>query len=163
MLLRRVSILSVLLLSLGGVMALANPNSKGVIPSIVPTFEGQPPQKQSRLRLMEELNLTSEQMQQLHSIQQQYRSQINNQRQELALAQEKLAELMASTATVDQIRTQHEQVQEFSQQLGELSFESMLAMRDVFTPTQRHRFAQLMEQRQDEVSNHTQQQKRLDR
>jgi Spy/CpxP family protein refolding chaperone len=63
-------------------------------------------------------------------------------------ASQELRDLMAGTASADQIRTKHQQLQQLRQQLEEVTFESTLASREVLTPDQRKQLAQLMEQRQ---------------
>lgn len=148
LLISRASISSVLLLSLGGVVAVANSNS--LSPQFVAQdLMGQGPQQLGRPRLMQQLDLTPEQQQQLQSVRQQYASQISQQHQALRQAQQKLADMMAGTASDSEIRNQYRQVELLRQQVGELHLESMLAMRGVLTPEQRSRFAQLMEQRRD--------------
>ena len=153
MLLRRVSALSVLLLSLGGFVVLANPKPDFFPPLMAQSFEGPPGHNWSKPRLMEELNLTQEQQQQLQAIRSQYKDQISQQQDELRQASEELRSLMTSDADANQIRPKHQQVQQLRQQLEALHFESMLAMREVLTPEQRQEFAQLMERRRDEFRN----------
>jgi Spy/CpxP family protein refolding chaperone len=60
---------------------------------------------------------------------------------------------MAGNASADEIRAKHRQVQELRQQMEEVSFESMLAMREVLTPEQRSQFARLIEQRRANFRN----------
>ncbi|MGB5962938.1 MAG: hypothetical protein WBG73_20035 [Coleofasciculaceae cyanobacterium] len=56
---------------------------------------------------------------------------------------------MASTATAEQIRTKRDQVLGLRQDLEKLTFESMLATREVLALKQRLQFAQLMERHQN--------------
>jgi periplasmic protein CpxP/Spy len=143
---RRVSILSVALLTLVGAVALAKPNS--LFPQ---TFAQNPallPQKQRQPKLMDQLNLNPDQKQKLKAIHQQYKDKISQKKQAVRQANQELRDLMAGTATVEQVRTKHDQVQGLRQDLEKLSFESMLATREVLTVEQRLQFAQLMERRQ---------------
>ncbi len=150
--LRRISIASALLLSLGGAVALANPNP--LFPQSIAQNPGGPGQGgPGQMRLMEELNLTAEQQQRMQGIRSKYEGNISQRQQELRQAAEQLSQLMAGNASTPQIRAQHDRVQDLSQQLGDLRFESMLEMRDVLTVEQRNRFAQLMEQRRENVRN----------
>lgn len=151
MLLRRVSVWSIILLSLGSVVALATPNP--LTPQIARNVLGQKRQNQGGDSYMQELNLTQEQKQQLKAIQQQYRGQMKQQRQELLQAQQELVDLMAGTASQSEIRDQYRQVGALRQQIGELQLESMLEMREVLAPVQRRRFAQLMQQRKENFRN----------
>ena len=153
MLLRRVSGLSFLLLSLGCVVALANPQPNFFRTQMAQSFESPQEQNWGRQRLMQELDLTPEQQQNLQAIRAQYKDQINQRQQDLRQASQELRSLMISDADTNQIRAKHQQVQQLRQQLEELNFESMLAMREVLTPEQRREFGQLMEQRRGEDRN----------
>lgn len=147
MLLRRASILSIALVSLVGAVTLAKPN-----PLFSQSFAQNPasPQlRQSQPKLMDQLNLNPEQKQKLKAIHKQYKDKIAQNKQAVSRANKELRDLMASTATSDQIRSKHEQVIGLRQGLEKLTFESMLATREVMTPEQRLQFAQLMERRQN--------------
>jgi Spy/CpxP family protein refolding chaperone len=102
---------------------------------------------------MEQLNLTQEQQQKLQGIQSQYKDQISQRKQAMRQANRELRDLMAGTASADQIRAKHQQVQDLRQQLEKVTFESMLASREVLTADQRKQFAQLMEQRRAKPRN----------
>ena len=146
MLLRRISVVSVLLLSLGGAVALANQNP--LFPQAVAQNPGGARHKENRqFKLMEQLNLTQEQQQKLQGIQSQYKDQISQRKQAVRQATRELRDMMTGTASGDQSRAKHQQVQDLRQQLEKVTFESMLASRDVLTLDQRKQFAQLMEQR----------------
>ncbi|HEY9635980.1 MAG TPA: Spy/CpxP family protein refolding chaperone [Coleofasciculaceae cyanobacterium] len=146
MLWRRLSIFSILLLCLGGAVVLANQNP--LFPQTPMQSLGEPRRGASRqLKLMEQLNLTQEQKQKLQAIHSQYKEQISQSKQSLHQATEELKKLMAGNASAGEIRTKHQEVRRLRDQLEEVSFESMLAMREVLTPDQRSQFAQLMEHR----------------
>ena len=147
MFLRRASILSVVLISIGGALVLAKPH-----PFFSQKFAQNPASSQSKpsqSKLMEQLKLNSEQKQKLNAIHKQYKDKISQSRKALNQANKELRDLMAGAATVEQIRAKHDQVQELRQDLEKLTFESMLATRDVLTPEQRLQFAQLMESRKN--------------
>ncbi|MBW4651106.1 MAG: Spy/CpxP family protein refolding chaperone [Kastovskya adunca ATA6-11-RM4] len=146
MMLRRVSVLGLALLSLGGVVAIVNPNP---LTAEITQKSGRNPLGERSDRLMQQLNLTSEQQQQLQAIRERDQGQMRQQRQALHQEKQQLMQLMAGNATEAEIRTQHNQVKALQQQLGDARFESMLAMRNVLTPEQRSRFAQLMQQRRE--------------
>lgn len=146
MLLRRVWIWSVILLCGGGVAAFVKPNL--LTPLLAQNSSEQQCQEFKGQKLMlQKLNLTREQKQQLRAIQQQYKGEMKQQRQELLQAQQELTGLMAGTASQSQIREKYRQVEALRQEVGELQLESMLATREVMTPAQRRQFAQLMQQR----------------
>lgn len=147
MFLRRASILSVALITLGGAVALAKPN-----PFFSQTFAQNPTTSQPKQRqpkLMDQLNLNPNQKQKLKAIHEQYKDKISQNKQAVRQANKELRDLLASTATVDQIRSKHDQVQGLRQDLEKLTFASMLETREVLTPEQRVQFAQLMERRQN--------------
>lgn len=148
MLLSRVSVVSVIMLSLGGVVALASPNP--LFPKTAAQHLEAPRRgERSQVKWMDQLNLTQEQKQKLERIQNRYKSEITQRQQAVRQANKKLREMMtAGNTSADQIRRQHKQVQELRQQLEETRLESMLAMREVLTQEQRSKLGQLMQQRQ---------------
>jgi Spy/CpxP family protein refolding chaperone len=144
--LRRVSVLGVLMLSLGSAVAFANPNS--LLPqAIAQNTEEQSRPNRGKAQLFQELNLTPEQTQQIEAIQNQYQDQISQRRQAVRQARQELVELMASTASQNQIREKYRQVETLKQQVADIKFESMLAMREVLTPEQRRQFAERKQNR----------------
>lgn len=152
MLLSRASVVSVLLLSLGGALVLANP--KPLFPQPWAQNQNGPRRAQrDQPKIMEQLNLTDEQKQKLQAIQTQYKDQISQRKQAVRQATQELRDLMAGDASADEIRAKHRQVQGLRQQMEEVSFESMLAMREVLTPEQRSQFARLIEQRRANFRN----------
>lgn len=152
MLLRRLSVLSAFLLALAGAVALAKPNPLfGQF--VAQNVGGHRRAEFGQLKLMNQLNLTQEQKQKLEAIQSQYKGQISQRKRELRQAMQEFKGLMASSASSQEIRTKHQQVEGLRQQVEEVSFESTLAMRDVLTPDQRKQLAQLMEQRRQHFDN----------
>jgi periplasmic protein CpxP/Spy len=93
-----------------------------------------------------ELNLTTEQQAQIKTIRDQEKTASESLRQQMKTAREQLGTLMAGNASDDQIRQQHDQVRQLSQQLGDRRFDTMLKIRSVLTPEQRTRAAELMKQ-----------------
>ncbi len=146
--LHRISLLAVLILSVGSAVALADPNPQS--PQIAQNSPGARPQRRNKDGLLQQLNLNQQQMQQMQAIRQKYRSQIAPRQQALRQARQELATLMNSTASASQIRSKNQQVEELQQQLQKLRFESMLEMREVMTPEQRAKFVQLMQQRRQQ-------------
>lgn len=152
MLLRRVSIWSVLLLVLGGAVALAKPNS--LFPKTAAQNLERPGRVESgKLRWMDQLNLSEQQKQKLQAIRSQYKDQLSQRKQAVRQATRQLRDLIAGNASVEEIRAQHQQVQGLRQQLEDVSFESMLATREVMTLDQRQQYAQLMEKRRKDSHN----------
>ncbi len=152
MLLRRVSVLAVLMLALGNAGALALPD-----PAPEQTVAQRPgddgPPGRGPGELFEQLNLSQDQMQKMQQIRERYKNQMQQQQQALRQAEEEFAKLMASTASQDQLREKHRQVQGLRDKLGEWRFESLLEMREVLTPDQRRQMAELMQQRRQNMRN----------
>lgn len=142
--LSRVSVLMGLMLSLGSAVALA-PNS--LLPQAIAqntTEQRRPNRDQAKFQ---ELNLTPEQTQQMQEIQNQYQDQIAQRRQAVRQARQELLELMAGTASASQVREKYRQVETLEQQVAQIRFDNMLAMREVLTPEQRRQFAERMQKR----------------
>lgn len=149
MFLRRFSLLAVLMLSLGSSAVLAKPNMlfAQAQPNVPSNNRG------DRNRLMESLNLSQDQVQRLEAIRQQYKDRISQQKQALSQAQQELRTLMVGTGSASDIRTKYNQVKGLRQQLADLRFESMLAMRDVLNVEQRQKFVELMQNRRGKFRN----------
>lgn len=152
--LRRVSALAVLMLSLGGAMALVNPNflgSQAIAQNTEDQREGRP--DRGKARLIQELNLTPDQTQRLQAIQDQSQVQISQRKQAARQARQELVDLMAGTAPESQVREKYRQVEALKQQAEDARFDSLLAMREVLTPEQRRQFAERMQDRRENYEN----------
>ncbi|BAU64007.1 hypothetical protein STA3757_13760 [Stanieria sp. NIES-3757] len=103
--------------------------------------------KKDHMRLFEQLNLTTEQSEQIKTIRENSQAERENLGQELKQAKSQMRSLLASSdASNDQLRQQNQQVQNLEQQLRNQKFETMLQMREVLTPEQRTQMAELIEQ-----------------
>jgi len=147
---RRISLLTVLFLSLSTTSTFAETYSNVSSPEksqlIAQRFErGQG--RGRRGNLMEELDLTAAQRNQLQSIRSEYQPRLMEQKEALSDAYETLRDMMTDDASTSEVRRQHQQVQALRQEMSDLRFESMLEMREVLTPEQREEFAELMEDR----------------
>lgn len=98
-------------------------------------------------RLIEQLNLSNEQVRQLQAIRQKYEQRMNPLMEKMRSSDNQLRQLLASDASADQIRTKRQEVVTLRRQVSDMRFESMLEMRNVLTLDQRRQFAQLMQQR----------------
>lgn len=97
-------------------------------------------------RLMKQLNLTTQQQQQLTAIRQKYQGPMDQLREQLRRNQEELRTMMDGTTPANTITAKHDQIMGLRQQLDKLRFQSLLESREVLTPDQRKQFAQLMNQ-----------------
>ncbi|PSB03095.1 Spy/CpxP family protein refolding chaperone [Merismopedia glauca] len=90
------------------------------------------------------LNLSPSQVTRMQAIRQNYKNRIAQREQSLKQAHKQFQNLMASNASAGQIRAKHNQVQDLQNQIGDLRLESLLEMREVLTPSQRQKLAQIM-------------------
>ncbi len=137
-------------LSLGQPLVEASPNLQSASPDVLELAQspGMGNRRGDRKQQwMKELNLSQEQQQQLAAIQQKYKGQTEQLRQQLRTSQDELRNLMGGSASSDAIRAKNDQIVGLRQQLNKLRFESMLESRDIMSPQQRQQFTQLMNQR----------------
>ncbi len=147
---RPLPVISALLLSLGGVVAIASPpgifrSSVAQVPAAQPQTEPAKGDRSEASLWLRELKLSQAQLQQIRSIQQKYRPSLTEKRQGLKQAQQELRTLMVSDAPSSQVRDKYQQVSNLRQELANTQFESMLAMRDVLNVQQRQQFANRMD------------------
>lgn len=93
-----------------------------------------------------ELNLTTQQQADIKAIRDQEKTGSEGLRQQMKTAHDQLETLMSGNASDAQIRSQYQQVQQIKQQLGDRRFDTMLKIRNVLTPEQRTKAAELMKQ-----------------
>lgn len=146
---RSVGTIAVLILSVGGAVALtgaiatANPISQAPVELAQAPPRPKRPSPDGWLR---NLNLSQEQIQKIREIRGQYQERLDDQRQAVRQAQGELKQAMASNASAEQIRQRFEQLQTLKQKLADTRMESMLAVREVLTPEQRQKLNQAMQQ-----------------
>ena len=99
-------------------------------------------------KLLQQLDLTPEQSQQIEAIQEKFKTDNETLHQQMQTQHQEMRSLLASDATPEQLQQQHQKLQELHQQLGNNRFETMLQMREVLTPKQRTQMAELIEQHQ---------------
>jgi periplasmic protein CpxP/Spy len=97
-------------------------------------------------QLLQKLNLSSEQSEQIKTIRQQSETAGENIEQQMRSQHEQMKSLLASNADTEQIRAQYQKTQELHQEAGNNRFETMLRIREVLTSEQRAEIAELMEQ-----------------
>ncbi|MHC5673621.1 Spy/CpxP family protein refolding chaperone [Nostoc sp.] len=144
MLIRRVSILAVAMIAFSSTIALAKPTlvSRQVIaqtPTSVPRTNGG-----KSGGWLKDLNLTSEQLQQIKQIRNQSKPQIAQKSQMIRQGQQELHDLIAGTATKEQVRDKYKEIKLVQQQLADVQFENTLAIREILNPEQRRIFADRM-------------------
>lgn len=144
-------------LPLGVNAAQTNPTNnqlQEIQPTTIQLAQNQMPQNKRMGRgdrmekLLQQLDLTSEQSQQIETIQEQFRSENEALLQEMQSNRQQMHSLLTSDTSAEELRQQHQQAQSLHQQLSDNRFETMLQIRDVLTPEQRAQVAQIMEQNQ---------------
>lgn len=96
---------------------------------------------------LQELNLTLEQLERIQTIKEQSWENMSSLKEQMRAAREEMRSLMAGTGTPQRLRQQHQQIQGIRNQLSNQRFETILAIREVLTPQQRAKMAELIEER----------------
>ncbi len=104
-------------------------------------------------RLLQQLDLTPEQSQQIDAIREESEATAQNLRQQMKAQREQMPNLLASDEDAEQIRAQYQQGQGLRQQLSDNRLETMLQIREVLTTEQRAEVAELMEQHRERKSS----------
>ncbi|MBF2055675.1 MAG: Spy/CpxP family protein refolding chaperone [Cyanobacterium sp. T60_A2020_053] len=103
--------------------------------------------KYDKDNLAEKLNLTAQQRQEMSQIKAKYDPQMKTLREEMGAEREKLRTMMRNNESTENIRSQNQVIANLGNKMRALGFESMLEMREVLTPEQRDKFAELMQER----------------
>ena len=98
-------------------------------------------------RLVQQLDLTSEQSEQIEAIREQSETENQALFEQLQANRQEMQSLLASDADIEQLRANHQNGQNLRQELDTKRFETMLEIREVLTPEQRTQMAQMQEQR----------------
>ena len=111
-------------------------------PTIV--ADATPVRSRQAVSLFRQLNLTSEQQQEIKRIHLRYQKQVHSKKQNIAKLQQQLSDMMVGTEPTELLRAKNQQLNTLRQQMGMLRFESMLATREILTPQQRLKFRELV-------------------
>ncbi|BAY11230.1 Spy/CpxP family protein refolding chaperone [Calothrix sp. NIES-2098] len=141
MFLRRLSLIAVTILALGGASAFAQASGSFLPQNLAQTPTNLPPKRRPQSGWLQELNLTSQQIQQIKTIRSQSQNQIKPKREAVQQAQQELRDLLAGQASKEQVRTKYNQLKVLRQQLADAQFENTLAIREILSPEQRQKFA----------------------
>ncbi len=96
------------------------------------------------------LGLSPAQMMQLRSIQQQAQGDLGQKTQELRQLRRELRDALAGDVSTDQVREQYRRMKQLSREIDDRRFEAILRVREVLTPEQRQRMADLLAERSQE-------------
>ncbi|MFM2062577.1 MAG: hypothetical protein RLZZ507_2247 [Cyanobacteriota bacterium] len=151
MLLNRTSMRTLILLTLGSSIAVAQPNlllAQSPKPSPTPT---QKPTTNTEYQggLPKDLNLTPQQLEQVREIRRKnpVRERIQRTKGELRQAQQEFLKLMAGNASAEEVRTKHRQITNLREQLANAEFEDELQIREILTATQRQKWSEHIQKR----------------
>ena len=97
-----------------------------------------------QISLLQQLNLTSAQQQQIEQIHLRYRQQIQKKKQDIARLERQLSDMMVGTEAVELLRAKNQELNILRQEMRSLHFESMLATREILTLQQRQKFRELV-------------------
>lgn len=97
--------------------------------------------------MLEQLDLSEEQRQQIAEIQEKYAPEIQQNQEELRSAYEELREMMVGNTSDEVIRQQHQEIGLMRQDLADLRLEGLLEVREVLTLEQRQELADMMQER----------------
>ncbi len=150
MLLRRLSIASALILSLGSSVVLLPQNS---VLAKTPGQSGKTTQK-NKDGMIEKLNLTADQKTKIESIKTKYKPQMEQKRQALKKAMEEKRALMKNSAPDDQVRAKYKEIQTLRQEKGNLALERKLEIRKVLTPEQLKQLAEMEQNHKGKAGGH---------
>jgi periplasmic protein CpxP/Spy len=99
--------------------------------------------------ILRSLNLSVDQKRKLQAARQDFQPRIREGRLKVRTAQVELDEMLAGNASDTALKEKFRQVSQLRQEVQQLQFESVLAMRQVLTPDQRQQFTQTMEKRRE--------------
>lgn len=100
-----------------------------------------------REQFRQQLNLSPDQAAEIDQIREQNKQDKQAKRDAYRAARDEMQTLMASDASDDELRAQHQVLQNLRRDMGEARFETKLKIRQVLTPEQRTKMAELKKQR----------------
>jgi periplasmic protein CpxP/Spy len=105
------------------------------------------------LNLVQQLNLSRDQIHRLQQLRKNAQGQNKERRQALQVAKQELTQLIQGTGSSDQIRQKRQQVQSLQREIADTNFEQTLAIREILTPEQRIKLQQIAAQRRQNRLN----------
>ncbi|HEY9768787.1 MAG TPA: Spy/CpxP family protein refolding chaperone [Coleofasciculaceae cyanobacterium] len=131
----------------GSMLSLPNLHGYSMNPTAIADNSWEVAQQKPTLSLFQQLNLSSEQQQQIKQIHLQYRQKIIKKKNIITRLQQQLSDMMVGTEPVELLRAKNQQLNTLHQEMGLLHFESMLATREILTPQQREMFRKIVDSR----------------
>lgn len=100
-------------------------------------------------RILEQLNLTSEQSAQIEAIKENSKASKEALREQMQAEKQEMRSLLQSDASPAALTQQHQKLQALRQQKGDNRFQNMLQIREVLTSEQRAQMVELIGQRKE--------------
>ncbi|MEM9541842.1 MAG: Spy/CpxP family protein refolding chaperone [Cyanobacteria bacterium P01_E01_bin.42] len=94
-------------------------------------------------RMLEQLNLSDAQQQQIQAIREQAKANSEGLREEMKSAREQMRSLMSGNASESELRQQYQTIENLRDRASDRRFETMLQIREVLTPAQRTQLAEM--------------------
>ncbi len=101
--------------------------------------------------VLEKLDLTQQQKQEIKTIREKYRGQISPKKEQLRTMRSELSNLMAGNESADNIRIKHQEMTFLRQEIANLHLESRLEIREILTPTQRSQLLAIQEEYRERI------------
>jgi Spy/CpxP family protein refolding chaperone len=154
MLLRRVSVLAALMVALGSAVAVAKPNFD-FSQTVAQNQPGQGRGERGKDRMMQQLGLNAQQMQDIQAIREKYKPQMQPIMENLRQAKQEMRQLKTNNASADQIAQQQQKMQGLKKQMQDLKTASMSEIRAKLTTEQQAKFDEMKKNRQANGRNYT--------
>ena len=106
--------------------------------------------KKERGELLDTLNLSASQKQQIKAIHDRYNPQMSDLRSQIRVANAAMKELAQSNASRSRLETQYRTNRSLMDQFADLKFQQMLDIREVLTVAQRRDMAEFIDQKKKE-------------
>jgi Spy/CpxP family protein refolding chaperone len=107
---------------------------------------GAPPPVESE-KVLRQLNLTDNQLLAIRNLRQKHQQKLQPLRQKLRQHRRELQAMLAGDATPEQLRAKYQEIGSLRQQIARVQFEQTLAIREILTPAQRTRLAEILQSR----------------
>jgi Spy/CpxP family protein refolding chaperone len=107
----------------------------------------EPPLPLESRQVMRELDLTDSQLVQIRSLGQKHQQEIKPLRSQLREKQKELQTMLADSTSPEQLRAKYAEIEQLRRQIAQRQFAQALAIREILTPTQRQRLAEIIRNR----------------
>ena len=104
-------------------------------------------------KMLEQLDLSNEQSEQIKAIKERAQANGEGLREQMRAEKQEMRSLLQSDTSNAVLTQQHQKLQNLRQQLGNNRFETMLQVREVLTPEQRSKMAELIGQKSGRRGN----------